>query len=64
MAGLRPMRGYLTRTFSRSWTFSSSSRFWRRAFWTVRTTFSSDRGFSRKSKAPSWVALTAVSIVP
>ena len=49
---------------SRSRTFSSSSRRWRRAFLTVRTTFSSDSGFSRKSKAPSLVALTAVSTVP
>ena len=47
-----PDEGVASADLPRSWRFSSSSRFWRRAFWTVSTTFSRDRGFSRKSNAP------------
>ena len=52
MAGLLPMRGYLTRTFSRSWTFSSSSRFWRRAFWTVRSDLLERQGLLEEIEGP------------
>ena len=44
--------------------FSSSSFFRSSALFVTISTFSSDRGFSRKSYAPSFVALTASSMFP
>ena len=46
----------------RSWRFSDSRRCSFRAFSTVSSSLSVEMGFSRKSRAPSLVARTAISI--
>jgi len=47
-----------------SWLFSSVRLRWSSAFFATTSTRSMESGFSRKSKAPSLVALTAASMLP
>ena len=53
-----------SRVLVRRYLFSSSSRLKFRALLMVKIILSIESGFSTRSKAPSLVALTAVSIVP
>ena len=67
MAGLSPtivVLGCWLSTLARSILFSASRSRWRRALRTTSTVFSSDNGFSMKSKAPILIARTADSILP
>ncbi len=64
MAWLSPIIVSWRSTRARSARFSNSSRRCRRALRTTSTVFSSDSGFSTKSKAPSLMARTADSMLP
>ena len=61
IAGPDPTNSCLPKRWRNS-LFSFSSRDRRSAFSTVTRSLSVDRGFSRKSSAPSFVAFTAISI--
>ncbi len=64
MGTLSPMMRWRPVESCLSWLFSSARAWWARAFLTTTETLSMESGFSRKSKAPSLVALTAASMLP
>src|SRR5260370_238546 len=64
MATDSPTMTYSCFSSAASSSLTRSSCLWRKAFRTVKTVFSIDRGFSMKTNAPSLVARTAVSMLP